>query len=548
MSDPRLEEALALHRRGDLVAAEAIYDAVLRDFPGHPGALQLKGTVAFEMGRGAEAKQLLRAALERAPDSYVIHTNLSSALLRTGDISGALLHAKRAVELSPGHADAHNNLGSALLDTGEVVRAMDAYREALRLEPTAKTHSNLVYAANFIGDDPQDLLRLHTEWSEACARPLRHRQQPLFNTREPHRKLRIGYLSPDFREHSVAHFALPLLEHHDKSEYWVACYANVRRSDATTKRFQDVADAWIDITAMTDEQVAAKIRADKIDILVDLAGHTGNNRLPVFALKPSPVQVSWLGYPNTTGLSDIDWRVTDAYADPDGAERHHAEALWRMHGGFLCYEPPVWAPPITERQGAPGEIAFGSFNHLPKMSAAVMDSWARILERVPGATLTLKAVALLDQGVCDRVLQAYAARGIDPARIRILPFTVERQDHLRCYNAVDIALDPFPYNGTTTTCEALWMGVPVVTLAGQRHSARVGVSLLRQVGLEELIAEDLQQYEDLAVALAEAPETRAAFRGSLRDIVGTSSLCHWTKFVGEMEAAYRSMWKSFCAR
>ena len=309
------------------------------------------------------------------------------------------------------------------------------------------------------------------------------------NVRSGGRRLRVGYVSADFRQHPVASFLEPLLTAHDRERVEIFCYAEVRKPDDVTHRFQAMADHWRFTVGMPDEAVAAQVMADGIDILVDLAGHTGGNRLRVFAHRPAPVQVTWLGYPHSTGLTTIDYRIVDAITDPTGdVVRSAGEKLVRLADTFICYSSPANAPsPRSPPSIESGIVTFGSFNNPTKYSSATVDAWANLLTRVPAARLLLKGLPFTDATTRSSYLNRFSERGIEPERITLLGRTPERTRHLEHYHQIDIALDPFPYNGTTTTCEALWMGVPVVALRGDRHSGRVGASLLTSVGLRRTV-------------------------------------------------------------
>jgi predicted O-linked N-acetylglucosamine transferase (SPINDLY family) len=334
---------------------------------------------------------------------------------------------------------------------------------------------------NYCADiEPTDVLAEHRRWSEQHTASLANDRQPHANSPDPNRRLRIGYLSPDFCRHSVAFFIESLLAAHDRSAFEILCYANVSQTDIITERLQGLADKWRDIVHLSDQQVAELVRADAVDILVDLVGHTVNNRLLVFARKPAPVQISYLGYPNTTGLSTIDYRLTDAWADPPGrADRFHTETLVRLQGGFLCYQPWPGTPEVSPLPAlTSGHITFASFNNATKVNPEVIALWSKILRLLPNARLIMKALQLGDIGTRQRFAQLFEQNGVSMERVELLGWASSTAEHLELYNRVDIGLDPFPYNGTTTTCEALWMGVPVIVLAGNTHAARVGVSLL----------------------------------------------------------------------
>src|SRR5262249_25869327 len=303
------------------------------------------------------------------------------------------------------------------------------------------------------------------------------------------RLLRIGYVSPDFRQHSVAYFLEPLLRGHDRQQVEVFCYGDVARPDSVTTHLQELADHWLVTVGTSHQALAERIRTDRIDILVDVAGHTAGNRLLVFARKPAPVQVTWLGYPNTTGLKAIDYRLVDAVTDPAGeADAWASESLVRLEGGFLCYGALTDAPaPTLPPCLGTGTITFGSFNNPAKVSAATFDAWAKLLSRLPQARLLLKGTPFADAATRALFLARLDERGVAAERVDLMGSVSSATQHLALYHRMDIALDPFPFNGTTTTCEALWMGVPVITLRGHRHAGRVGASLLTQIGLTDLI-------------------------------------------------------------
>jgi protein O-GlcNAc transferase len=340
----------------------------------------------------------------------------------------------------------------------------------------------------------------------------------------------------------------PLLRGHDRQKVEVFCYAEVTRPDSFTARLQGLADHWRVTVGLSDQRLAERIRTDGIDILVDLAGHTAGNRLPVFARKPAPVRVTWLGYPNTTGLKAIDYRLVDAVTDPDGeADAWASETLVRLEDGFVCYRglrdgPELTPPPCLKT----GTVTFGSFNNPAKVSTATFDAWAKLLSRLPQARLLLKGMWFADASTCALFLARLGERGVAADRVELVTW-LPAAEHLALYHRVDIALDPFPYNGTTTTCEALWMGVPVITLRGHRHAGRVGASLLTRIGLTDLIAHSIEEYVEIAVALAGNSGRLDDLRRALRPRMAASTICDERAFACKMEAAFRSMWQHWCA-
>jgi predicted O-linked N-acetylglucosamine transferase (SPINDLY family) len=348
----------------------------------------------------------------------------------------------------------------------------------------------------------------------------------------------------------VSYFFAPVLESHDRERFEIFCYADVAQPDAVTERLQQASDGWLRVTGLRPDAVARRIREDRIDILVDLAGHTGDNPLMVLAHRPAPVQVSWLGYPNTTGMRAVDYRLADAVVEPPGlADELSTETVVRLPHGFHCYEPPPGAPAAAPLP-APrqGHVTFGSFNDLKKTQPAVIRAWAEILNRVPGSRLLLKCSSFVDATTRDRYAKSFAEAGADPERVRMVPRVASTEEHLGLYGKIDIGLDPFPYNGTTTTCEALWMGVPVVTLRGDRHAGRVGASLLGRVGLGDWIADTKEGYVALAVSWASRRDELAALRRELRERVARSPLRDARGLTRAIEDAYRTMWRDARAR
>jgi protein O-GlcNAc transferase len=487
----------------------------------------------------------LRAALRLRPDNAEWHSNLGSLLQAKGFLTEAEESYRRAQALKPAASFVSENLGSVLTAQGRMDEALAVYREGLRRNPShARIRSNLLLALNYLADqEPTEVLREHRAWEQAqcmVQAPVR----VFANDLNPDRRLRIGYLSPDFRTHSVAYFLEPLLASHDHDAFEIYCYSDVPRPDATTVRLQAMADHWCEIAGLSDADVVALVMADGIDVLVDLAGHTACNRLSVFARRPAPVQVSWLGYPNTTGLPAMDCRITDALADPPGREAYHTEKLVRLEDCFLCYLPPSDAPEVeplpAERNGF---ITFGSFNNLAKMQPGVIALWSEILRVVPEARLLLKNPSLTDSATREWIATMFESHGVGRGRLELLGHTPTPREHLMLYGRVDIALDTFPYNGTTTTCEALWMGVPVVTLAGETHAGRIGVSLLTSLGLTQLIAETKEEYIACALNLCSSPEQLVVSRASLRDRLSCSPLCDAGRFACRMESAFRAIWQ-----
>ena len=539
---------VALQACGDLGAASEVLRAVARRRPEDSDILTNLGTVLVARGEVDEGIALLRKSTRLDPTDATAFSNLGYALFLIGHLGEAITACEAAVRLKPGYADAYSNLGIALGNQGRLAEATAAFEHALALDPDhGGSFSNLLFLGNYDPDIPlAALAERHRGFGRRNenAAVLRHEID-----RDPGRRLRIGYVSPDFRQHSVAYFAEPLLTAHDPGAVEVICYAAVKKPDDVTERLQSRAGAWRNIVGMSDAAAADCIRADRIDILVDLAGHTAGNRLGIFARKPAPVQATYIGYPNTTGLARVDYRLTDASADPPGEDESlYTERLYRLPRCFLAYRPPAEAPPIAARPSlAAGRVTFGSFNALPKVNARTVATWAAILDAVPGARFILKNASLVDPATQARYRDLFAAHGVAAERVDLVAYMQERGGHLGFYNRIDIALDTFPYNGTTTTCEALWMGVPVVTFRGQRHAARVGASLLDAVGLDELVAPSVEAYVALARDLAAQPERLAAISRSLRGRLQASPLLDAQGLARAVEDAYRKMWQRWYA-
>ena len=539
----------ALTRQGRFDEAIVIYRQALCVRPNYAEAHTNLGNALTEKGELGEAVAAYEKAIGFKADLPEAYCNLGAALANQGKLDEAVAACRRAIDIKPDYATAHTNLGNALQDQGRLDEAIAAYRQAIRLKPDyAEAYSNLLFCLNrHDGVAVEHLFDEHREWNarfgRQVPRPVAHA-----NDRETGRRLKIGYVSPDFRQHSVAYFLEPLLQAHDRQKVEIVCYADVARPDAVTSRLRQLADHWRPTVGMSDDELATTIRADGIDILVDLAGHTAKNRLRVFARRPAPVQVTWLGYPNTTGLEAIDYRMVDAMTDPVGeADAYASETLVRLEGGFLCYGGPKDAPEPDFVPGSKNDtVTFGSFNNVSKVSAATFDAWAALLARLPQARLLLKGKQFADKSTRALFLARLHDRGVAADRVELVAWLPDVSAHLEIYDRVDIALDPFPYNGTTTTCEALWMGVPVVTLRGDRHAARVGASLLHQIGLTDLMADSVEDYIEIAASLADDRDRLTQLRHSLRPRLAASSLCDQHSFARKIEAAFRQMWQQWC--
>ncbi len=520
-------------------AAIASYQAALRIAPNHAMCHNNIGTALEALARFDEACEHYDEALRIDPDCFEALNNRGNYLKSKGLISEAIRCFQRACEIQPDFVDAHINWAAAHQQRGDIEQAHALLDKALSLAPdNAKLRSNFLMNLNYAWWlDKHEVLALHRRHGPR-AHPVDAPPPAPASGR-----LRIGYVSADLRAHSVAYFMRALLSHHDSGQFEIHVYSNCRAEDRTSEQLRNLCPQWHNISRMDDHQALQQIRKDGIDILVDLSGHTADNRQGLFALRAAPVQVSYLGYPNTTGNPAMDYRLVDAWTDPEpGEDRHHCETLIRLDSGFLCYHPPDEAPqalPVTDAQD--DAIRLGCFNNPAKLSAPLLNCWSRLLAALPPARLVLKARAFADPQSQRHLLQRFARQGLDPRRIELLPHTPDTQSHLACYQAIDIALDTFPYNGTTTTCEALWMGVPVITLAGDRHAARTGVSLLHNAGLDEFIATDEESYIAKALALAADGEKRRQLRQTLRNRLRASRLMDGKALARAVEQQYRKM-------
>lgn len=506
------------------------------------------GLAMFNMGHADRAVSSCLRALEASPDHIPALLLLGNASARLDRLVQAEHAYRRLLELSPAHAAACGNLANVLAYQGRQEEAVEYYRKALRLAPGQPgVHSNLLLCLHY-GEvmKPAEIFAEHLRWADRhCAGIRCYTEYGVVV--DPHRKLRIGYVTPDLRGHSVAYFMEPLLRERNREKFEVCCYVEVREQDEMAKRLWAYVDGVHDTTRLSDAAVARMIHEHRIDILIDLAGHTENNRLPVFAYKPAPVQMTYLGYPDTTGLETVDYRITDAWADPPGmTERLHSEELVRLESGFLCFSPPEESPPVSALPALERDhVTFGSFNVQTKITPAMLDIWAAILREVPDAHLFIKNRQLTEHAMQQKLRTVMEARGVDAHRISMYGTTTKEQ-HMAAYNEVDIALDSYPYAGTTTTCDTLWMGIPVITMAGVTHVSRVGVSLLERVGLGELVCGNSGEYISRAVGLARDIGRLAEIRSGLRDRMQSSSLCAARSFVGDFEGMLHGTWRRWC--
>lgn len=575
-----MSSAVAMAQAGRLAEAAQLLQA---ESPAHPASAPiagLLGTLLMSLGRVGEALPHLLRAHELAPREAHIAYQVGAALARLDRTLEGLAYMQRAVDLSPSWLPALMGFAGTLQSVGDFDRAEAAYLRALEVEPAsadaacalagmyitsgrvgksielfrraARQHPDnaqvigrLLSALNYAEDAPrEEVFEAHRHWGRLMERAEAHK--PLFaHTRDPERRLRIGLLSTDLWDHSCAYFLRPLLAARDPARLEFICYSTSNNDDWMTRQLRATADGWRTVAGLADSALVDSIRRDAVDILIELSGHTAHGPLAALRQRAAPVQAMYLGYPNTSGLTTIDWRIVDCITDPPGAEQFSTERLARIDPCFLCYsgaddQPPPPPPPPRS------PFTFGSFNSIRKLSPGVITTWSRVLLAVPGSRLLIKTRGISTPAAKREFLHAFALAGIGPARIDLRDGVPGKSEHLATYSILDVALDTFPYNGTTTTCEALWRGVPVVTLEGTAHAGRVGASLLRAAGMPDLIARSTDEFIDTARVLAtdsaRLDEARARTRSVRR-----SALCDAAAFAPRFESVLRDMWRQWCA-
>ena len=509
-----------------------------------------QGNALLDQRKPLEAIRSFRRAValdsQFAPGYNSLGVALCMSMVEQSEVDEVLACFRKAISLKPDYTDAHNNLGIALKNQGRLDEAVLSFREAIKWNPgSSVNHSNLLYTQLFSQEETaSSLYQEHSRWNKLHAEPLSRWILPHKNDRSPGRRLRVGYVSPDFYRHPVGRFMVPLLAAHDHQQFEIVCYSSVRIPDPMTDQCQTHSDVWRVATGQTDQQLADQIRADQIDILVDLTMHMSNNRLLTFARKPAPVQVTYLAYCGSTGLTTIDYRLTDPFIDPPGQhDRFYSEQSFRLPETYWCYESTPLAPAVNSLPAQrAGHVCFGSLNNFCKVTPQAFATWCQILKAVPNSTLLVHAHPGSHR---QRARSVLAEHGVSPDRILFADFK-PAAEYFETYHTVDIALDPFPYGGGTTTCDALWMGVPVVTLAGQTGVGRGGVSILSNVGLPELIAQSQADYVRIAADLSANLPHLQQLRHSLRSRMQASPLMDAPRFARNIESAYRTMWERWC--
>jgi predicted O-linked N-acetylglucosamine transferase (SPINDLY family) len=551
-----LGNALRLEGRMDI--AESHCRQALRLRPDFVEAHINLGIILAEQKKLDLAITCFRRAVEIDPRIPEAHSHLGDAFERQEKLDEAVTCYRTALDINPRQAHVQNNLGNVFLKLGLLDQAVASFEEALRLQPTLDAaRRNRLFCLNCDPDGDLDVIfeeyrrwgqRIEREGVKVCGVrgaecEVKHNLGATLRT--PHKRpLRVGYVSPDFRQHALLRYFEPVLANHDPKNVEVFCYAEVAGPDEHTKRLQDMVQGWRWTCRMTDAQVAEQIRGDQIDILVDLAGHTANNRLGLFALKPARIQATWLGYMNTTGLSTIDYRLTDAVLDPPGQPVRDTEELWRLPTGMCCFAPPMDAPPVTPLPAVnKGHITLGSLNSLFKINDRVLDLWSKVLHAMPTASLLIFR-STLASAAKDRLNREFERRGVGSARLDLRQGSCE-PGYLGIFGEIDISLDTFPCTGGVTTCESLWMGVPVVSLSGARPAGRNSAALLARVGLSDWAVDTKEQYLEMAVHWANSLDVLADLRAQLRERVQIG-LCDGGTFTRQLEEVYRAMWRRWC--
>ncbi len=466
-----------------------------------------------------------------------------------GDLDNAEKQLKKGRALAPSNANFHSQLGRIYCRTGRVKIGLECYQRAAFIEPKKVQHlQRLTYWGNYSEQTSQQSnFHMARLWAKR-AFPKNQTGSNTWRDANPNKPLKIGFISGDFCAHAVSFFITPLLENINREQFVIHGYSDVKKPDDITKNIQSLCDTWHDASEQNDDLLGAQLGADQLDVLVDLSGHSANNRLGIFAQHIAPIQISWLGYPSTTGLDSINYRISDTIADPETQERdYYTEELIRLKNSFLCYQPYENSPDIQAFSANNSKtIRFGSFNNLAKISPITLDAWAMALHATPNSSLYIKRQQLINDCAKDHLIQEFSKRGIEKDRLILKTSKAKIQDHLAEYNNIDIALDTSPYNGTTTTLESLWMGTPIISLQGNTHASRVSASILHQIGLDNLVANNIQEFASISSDLASNPKRLKQLSNSLRSDLQASHLMNHQQFAKDFGDAIREKWKLWC--
>ncbi len=543
-----------LQRQGRSNEAEASFRRVLAIRPNFALAHNNLGNILRQQGRTNEAEASYRRALALKPDFVLAHNNLGTTLSDLWRLKEAEASYRRALAIMPDYADAHFNLGNLLPYLGRPAEAEASYRRALEIKPDfATAHSNLLYLMAYCGlCTNEQYLRQARNWELDSISPSEReaaRKKSFPHAPRDGRKVRIGYVSGDFRVHAVSYFIEQVLEHHERGRVEVFAYSTSDKEDEVTRRIRGKVDHWHDITWIADETAVDLIGGHRIDVLIDLAGHTGGNRLGVFARRAAPVQCGYLGYFASTGLTEMDYWIGDATVTPESHDDQYSEMVWRLPRVWISYAGSGDAPTPVRQPSSDSKVWLGSFNHLAKITGRTIGLWAKVLRQIPSACLLLKTKELEDSASRKRILSAFKAQGISRTRIELMGRTPDWEAHMSLYGRLDIALDPVGgIGGATTTCDALWMGVPVITLAGGRYGERMTSSIVTAIGHGDWCANDEGDYVEKVAGIAANPLLRSQLRSSLRDSVRRSPLFDAQGLARALENAYEAMLDRSAAR
>ena len=542
-----MELAHSHHAAGRLEQAERVYRNILQAYPNHPFALLHLGIMALQVGRYDYAAERFKSMLSKVPGNVAALVGLSNALSHMGDLSGAEGFARQALQIDPLNAAAHSSLGRIQLDRAMHAQATTSHARAYELEPNNPLHLTGLLHCMALDEsvDAQELARLHREFGRRFGAGMRANEMPHTNARDPGKRLRIGFVSGDLRHHAVAFFIEPVWRELDRAQVELFAYSNSRSEDSMSEHLKALVDHWRAVIALSDEQLAQQVRDDGIDILIDLSGHTVGNRLLAFARKPAPIQASWIGYPETTGLAAMDYYLADPHSAPPGPiDELYVEMIVRLPAS-VAFQPEASAPAVNPLPALQrGYVTFGSFNRLSKLGASVLSTWSAILRALPDSRLMLVSVS--DAVQADELRQRFAAQGVGADRLSFAP-RMGLSKYLALHHEIDVLLDTFPYTGGTTTQHALWMGVPVITLAGLRRSERISTANLTRVGLQDWSVSSTEAYVARAVAAANDLQGLAAVRAGLRERTAASPLRQASTVARSLEIAFRSMWQRWCA-
>jgi protein O-GlcNAc transferase len=550
LARPQFPEALfnfgnALHSLRRYRHAATAFQRVIALLPSSAEAWGNYSTALLAMDQVDEAIAAARKAVEFKPDDAMAYYNLGVMLKRANRREEAEDAYRRCVALDPGFGVAFGDLAICVADLGRIEEAMGLYRKAMTLTDASWVAESFTYMLYFHpGETSESILREHRKWNDRYVKPVRVR--PRFeNIRDASRRLRIGYVSAFFYSHCQSYFKIPLLANHDHSNCEIFCYSNSTHEDEVTRELRRGADVWRDVAHQDDAKLAQLIRDDRIDVLIDCSMHMLGHRLFTFAQRAAPVQACWLAYPGTSGLAEMDYRISDPYLDPPGSDPMSTEKTIRLPNSFWCYDPLAVEPSVNELPAlSRGYLTFGCLNNFLKVNGLTLEVWSKVLRALPTSRLLL----LTEPGKArNRVREKLEALGVEHDRIEFVD-RMSRAEYLRCYNRFDVSIDTFPYNGHTTTLDSLWMGVPPLTAPGGTTVSRGSLSIISNLGLADLAAKNLESLPQRAIEIASDVPRLAALRASLRERMRHSPLMDGPRFARDMESAYRQMWRDWCDR